>query len=220
MTAERAERRLAAIMAADVAGYSRLMGVDEQGTLHDFKAHCRELIDPAIAAHIGRPIKTTGDGLLVEFASVVEAVACALDIQQGMSERNAAVPEPRRMRFRIGINLGDVIAEGGDIHGDGVNVAARLQALAEPGAICVSRSVRDPVRDKIPAAFEDMGERRLTDVAQPVRVFRMISSLTASAPSQSTKLDLAARRRTSLRLAVVGASLLFAGFALLAYLRA
>lgn len=220
MTAGRVERRLAAIMAADVAGYSRLMGVDEQGTLRDFKAHCRELVDPAIAAHQGRLIKTTGDGLLVEFAGVVEAVACALDMQQGMSERNAAVPEPRRMQFRIGINLGDAIAEGGDIHGDGVNVAARLQALAEPGAICVSRSVRDPVRDKIPAAFEDIGEKYLKNIARPIRVYRVISSLTASADTPPKKAGLKARRRTSLRLTGAGAALLLAGLALLAYLRA
>jgi adenylate cyclase len=138
---ERAERKLAAILAADVAGYSRLMGADEEGTLTRLKAHRRELIDPKIAEHRGRVVKTTGDGILIEFPSVVEALGCAVEVQRGMAERNADVPEDQRIIFRVGINLGDIIVEGDDIHGDGVNIAARLQELAPPGGICVSRTV-------------------------------------------------------------------------------
>src|SRR5215510_1941886 len=145
----RMTRKLAAIVAADVVGYSRLMGADEAGTLAALKAHRRELVDPKIAAHQGRIVKTTGDGLLVEFPSVVEAVQCAVEVQRAMRERNASVAEERRIEFRVGINLGDVIIDGDDIHGDGVNVAARLEALAEAGGICVSRMVHDQVRDKL-----------------------------------------------------------------------
>ena len=143
-------RRLAAILAADVAGYSRLMGADEEGTHERLKAHLRQLIDPKIEEHQGRIVKNTGDGLLAEFASVVDAVRCAAEVQRGMIDREPEVPDERRIRFRIGINLGDVIAEGDDIFGDGVNVAARLEALAEPGGICISRTVRDQIRDKLP----------------------------------------------------------------------
>ena len=142
-------RRLAAILAADVAGYSRLMGADEEGTHERLKAHFRELVDPKIREHRGRIVKNTGDGLLAEFASVVDAVRCAAEVQRGMIDREPEVPDERRIRFRIGINLGDVIAEGDDIFGDGVNVAARLEALAEPGGICISRAVRDQIRDKL-----------------------------------------------------------------------
>jgi adenylate cyclase len=130
---ERVERKLAAILAADVAGYSRLMGADEAGTLAQLKAHRRELIDPKIAEHRGRVVKTTGDGILIEFPSVVEAVGCAVEVQQGMAERNADVSEDKRITFRVGVNLGDIITDGDDIHGDGVNIAARLEAIAEPG---------------------------------------------------------------------------------------
>jgi class 3 adenylate cyclase len=151
-------RRLAAILAVDVAGYSRLMGVDEEGTLERLKAHRRELIDPKIAEHHGRIVKTTGDGLLAEFASVVDATRCAAEVQRGMLDREPDAPEERRLRLRIGVNLGDVIAEGGDIFGDGVNVAARLEALAEPDGICISRVVRDQIRDKLPYLLDDMGE--------------------------------------------------------------
>ena len=160
-------RRLAAILAADVAGYSRLMGADEEGTLERLKAHRRQLIDPKITEHHGRIVKTTGDGLLVEFASVVDAVRCAAEVQRGMIDREPEVPDERRIRFRIGVNLGDVIAEGGDIFGDGVNVAARLEALAEPGGICVSRTVRDQIRDKLPYPFEDRGEQSVKNIARP-----------------------------------------------------
>jgi adenylate cyclase len=142
-------RRLTAILAADVAGYSRLMGVDEEGTHERLQAHLRELVEPKIAEHRGRVVKNTGDGFLAEFASVVDALRCAVEVQRQMAERNAATPPEKRIELRIGINLGDVIADGDDIFGDGVNVAARLEGLAEPGGICVSRVVRDQVRDRL-----------------------------------------------------------------------
>src|ERR1700681_1409897 len=157
MADKRVERRLTAILAADVAGYSRLMGADEEGTLAQLKAHRRALVDPKIREHRGKIIKTTGDGMLVEFASVVDAVRCAVEVQRGMADRNAGVPQDKRIEFRVGINLGDIIVEDKDIFGDGVNVAARLEALAEPGGICVSRSARDQVRDKLGFTFEDIG---------------------------------------------------------------
>src|SRR5262249_4650588 len=169
----RVERRLAAILAADVVGYSRLMGADEEGTLAQLKALRRELADPKIKEHRGRIVKTTGDGLLVEFASVVDAVRCAVEVQREMAERNADVPLDRRIEFRMGINLGDIIKDGRDIYGDGVNVAARLEALAEPGGICVSRVVRDQVRDKLDFSFEDRGEQQVKNIARPVRVCRI-----------------------------------------------
>ena len=150
-------RRLAAILAADVAGYSRLMGADEEGTLERLKAVRHELVDHKIKEHRGRIVKTTGDGMLVEFASVVDAVRCAVEVQRAMVERNTGVPENKRIEFRIGINLGDIILDDDDIYGDGVNIAARLEALAEPGGICVSRVVYDQVRDKLDLAFEDLG---------------------------------------------------------------
>jgi adenylate cyclase len=166
-------RRLTAILAADVAGYSRLMGADEEGTHERLKAHLGELVNQKIAEHRGRVVKNTGDGLLAEFQSVVDAVRCAVEIQRGMADREPEMPEERRIRFRIGINLGDVIAEPHDIFGDGVNVAARLEALAEPGGICVSRMVRDNVRDKLNYAFEDLGEQQVKNIARPVRVYRV-----------------------------------------------
>jgi adenylate cyclase len=167
------ERRLAAIFAADVAGYSRLIGADEEGTLARLRAHLRELIDPKIAEHQGRIVKTTGDGLLAEFASPVRAVRCAIEVQHGMFDRNADVPDEQRIEFRIGINLGDVIVEDGDIYGDGVNVAARLENIAEPGAVYVSRAVRDFILDKPEIVVEDLGDRPLKNIAKPVRVFRI-----------------------------------------------
>jgi adenylate cyclase len=185
---ERVERRLTAILAADVAGYSRLMGADEEGTLARLKAHRRELTDPKIAEHRGRIVKTTGDGLLAEFASVVDAVRCAVEIQDEMSKRNADVPPERRIEFRVGINLGDIIIDESDIFGDGVNVAARLEALAEPGGICVSRMVRDQVRDKLASSFEDMGEQQVKNIARPVRAYRVVTDaalgLAAAAPGR------------------------------------
>src|SRR3954463_8048717 len=153
------QRRLAAILAADVTVYSRLMGADEMGTITSLKAHRRELIDPAIAEHHGRIVKTTGDGMLVEFASVVDAVSCAVQIQRAMVTRNAAVREDARIVFRIGINVGDIIIDGDDIFGDGVNIAARLETLCEPGGICISRTANDQIRDKLSLAFADLGEQ-------------------------------------------------------------
>ena len=173
MSEERVERRLAAIFAADVVGYSRLMGGDEEKTLAALKGHRRELIDPLINQHRGRIFKTTGDGILIEFASVVDAVRCAIVMQQGMEDRNANLPEADRIRYRVGINLGDVIIEDGDIFGDGVNVAARLEALAEPGEICVSASVREQVGEKLPIGFFDKGEHVVKNIARPVRVYRV-----------------------------------------------
>ena len=173
MSGERVERRLAAILAADVAGYSRLMGEDESGTLARLRAHRRELIDPKIAEHKGRIVKTTGDGILIEFPSVVEAVACAAAVQRGMAERNSGTPEDQRIVFRVGVNLGDIIVEGDDIHGDGVNVAARLEGIAEPGGICVSGTVRDHIGDRLDLALDDMGDQRLKNIARPVRVYRV-----------------------------------------------
>jgi adenylate cyclase len=164
-------RRLAAVLAADIAGYSRLMGADEEGTHERLKAHLRELVELKIAEHRGRIVKNTGDGFLAEFPSVVDAVRCAVKIQRGMIDREPEIAEERRIRFRIGINLGDVIVEEHDIFGDGVNVAARLEALAEPGGICVSRVVRDQVRDRLDFAFEDLGERQVKNIARPVRVY-------------------------------------------------
>jgi len=169
-------RRLAAIQAADVAGYSRLMGEDEEGTHERLKAHLRELVDPKIAEHRGRTVKNTGDGFLAEFPSVVDAVRCAVEIQRGMAEREPQVREERRIRFRIGVNLGDVIVEEHDIFGDGVNVVARLEALAEPGGIYVSRMVRDNVRDKLDYALQDMGEQQVKNIARPLRVYRADST--------------------------------------------
>jgi TolB-like protein/class 3 adenylate cyclase/Tfp pilus assembly protein PilF len=178
-------RRLAAILAADVAGYSRLMGADEEGTLERLKAVRRQLIDPKITEHHGRIVKTTGDGLLAEFASVVDAVRCAAELQRGMIDREPDVPDERRIRWRIGINLGDVIADGGDIFGDGVNVAARLEALAEPGGICISRTVREQIRDKLPYPFEDKGERNVKNIARPVRVYALRPEAVAALPELS-----------------------------------
>ncbi|MCL5778945.1 tetratricopeptide repeat protein [Limibaculum sp. FT325] len=167
------ERRLTTILSADVVGYSRLMGEDEAGTLEALKAHRSELIDPAIARHGGRTIKLMGDGALVEFPSVVEAVACAIEVQEAMAERNRDLPDSRAIWFRLGINIGDVIVEDGDIYGDGVNVAARLEALADPGGICISRAVRDQVRDKLSLALEDLGDLTVKNIARPVRAFRI-----------------------------------------------
>src|SRR5262244_1174503 len=176
------ERRLAAILAADVAGYSRLMGADEEGTHERLKAHLRELVDPKIREHHGRIVKNTGDGLLAEFPSVVDAVRCAVEVQRGMIDREPDVPEERRIRLRIGVNLGDVIAEEHDIFGDGVNIAARLEALAEPGGICISRVVRDQTRDKLPYPFEDLGEQSVKNIARPVRAYAMSGATVASTP--------------------------------------
>jgi class 3 adenylate cyclase/TolB-like protein len=174
-------RRLAAILAADVVGYSRLMGADEERTHERLKSHRRQLVEPKIGEHHGRIVKTTGDGMLVEFPSVVDAVRC-VELQRAMIDRDADIAEDKRIAFRIGVNLGDVIAEAGDIYGDGVNVAARLETLAEPGGICVSGTVWDHIRDKLPYPFEDRGEQSVKNIARPVRVFAMDAEAVASLP--------------------------------------
>jgi adenylate cyclase len=191
MSEERVERRLAAILCADVVGYSRLMGADEEGTLAALKGHRRELIDPLIDQHRGRIFKTTGDGMLIEFTSVVEAVRYAVVVQRGMEDRNANLPESERIRLRIGINLGDVMVDEGDMFGDGVNVAARIEALAAPGEICVSYSVREQISEKLPVRFTDLGEHGVKNIARPVRVYRVEKGAephasTAEAQTQDT----------------------------------
>ena len=186
MAKERVERRLAAILAADVAGYSRLIGADEEGTLARLKAHRREVIDPKVAEHRGRIVKTTGDGLLVEFASVVDALRCASEVQATMTERNTAAPADSRIEFRFGIHQGDIVVEDDDIFGDGVNIAARLEGLAEPGGVCVSARVQEDAAGKLDLAFEDIGEQQLKNIIRPVRVFRVVakgSSLPAEIPA-------------------------------------
>jgi adenylate cyclase len=188
-------RRLAAILAADVAGYSRLMGADEEGTHERLKAHRRELVDPKIGEHSGRIVKTTGDGMLAEFPSVVDAVRCAAEVQRAMIDREAGMPEGRRIRFRIGINLGDVIVDGDDIFGDGVNVAARLEALSDPGGLCISRTVRDHIRDKLPYPFEDRGEQSVKNIARPVRVYALRPEAVADLPVGGVPIVARHRRR-------------------------
>src|SRR5246127_2632571 len=173
-------RRLAAILAADVAGYSRLMGADEEGTLERLKALRHDLVDPKIAEHKGRIVKTTGDGMLVEFASVVDAVRCAVAVQQAIPERNTSVAADSPIELRIGINLGDVIVEGDDLYGDGVNIAARIEALADAGGVFVSNTVHDQVRDRLPFLFEDLGEQQVKNIARPVRVYRVRAADTAA----------------------------------------
>src|ERR1700750_2855324 len=182
MTAARVERRLAAVLAADVAGYSRLMGVDEEGTLQRLKECRRTLVDPAIAGHKGRIVKTTGDGMLVEFASAVDAVTCAMVVQEKMAERNGSFTP--KVAFRIGINIGDIIIDGDDIFGDGVNVAARVENECEPGGVCLSGSAFEQVRGKTAFAFDDLGERTLKNIDRPVRLY---AARTASAPATIVK---------------------------------
>jgi adenylate cyclase len=184
MTPPRIERRLAAILAADVAGYSRLMGTDEVGTLNALKEHRRERVDPAIARHNGRIVKTTGDGLLVEFASVVDAVGCAVAVQRAMLAFNAGIHVDRQVVFRIGINVGDIILDGGDIFGDGVNVAARLEALCEPGGVCISRYANEQVRDKLSLTFADLGEQTVKNIARTVGVFGLAAKDIAALPEE------------------------------------
>jgi TolB-like protein/tetratricopeptide (TPR) repeat protein len=173
LATERIERRLTAILAADIAGYSRLMGADEEGTLERFKALRGELVDPKIGEHRGRMVKTTGDGILIEFPSVIEAVSCAVAVQREMARRNAGTPQDRRIAFRIGVNLGDIIVEDGDIHGDGVNIAARLEGIAEPGGICISEDAFRQVRGKVDAEFDDLGEQSLKNIVRPMRIYRI-----------------------------------------------
>jgi adenylate cyclase len=206
---DRIERRLAAILAADVAGYSRLTGVDEEGTHVQLQAHLRALVDPKVAEHRGRIVKNTGDGMLAEFSSVVDAVRCALDVQRGMAERNTEVPDEKRIEFRMGINVGDIIIDRGDIFGDGVNVAARLEGLAKPGGICISDDAHRQVRGKFDVTFEDVGERQLKNIARPVRVFRVaLDDARAAKPiSQPHNAAAAVRRdKWSARITAIGAA--------------
>jgi adenylate cyclase len=210
----RVERRLAAIMASDVVGYSRLMGADEEGTLARLKERNHELIEPKIAEYRGHIVKTAGDGMLVEFVSPVEAVRCAVDIQRGMAARNANLPPDQRITLRMALNLGDVIAESGDLFGDSVNVVARLQALAEPGGIAISRVMRDSVRDKLPFIFADTGEHEVKNIARPVRVYALsAASIEGEAENQAAALSRAVRRRGAARTQLVAAAI--AGLALL-----
>ena len=203
------ERRLAAILAADVVGYSRLMGADEVGTLRALKACRRELIDPEIAARGGRIVKTTGDGLLAEFASAVEAVACAIAIQRANATRTEPLPEVKRLTFRVGINVGDIIIDANDIFGDGVNVAARLETLCEPGGLCISRAVHDQVRDKLPVKFDDLGEQAVKNIARPVRAFALAPSAVAAVSALPPRRRAVAARR-HLGIAAAFAALLVA----------
>jgi adenylate cyclase len=209
LASERVERRLTAILAADVAGYSRLTGLDEEGTHVHLQDHLRALVNPKIAEHRGHVVKNTGDGLLAEFSSVVDAVRCALDVQRGMAERNAEVPDEKRIEFRIGINVGDIIIDRGDIFGDDVNVAARLEGLAKPGGICISADVHRQVRGKLDVTFEDSGERQLKNIAQPVRVFRV--ALDDARPAKPiwqphTAVPAVGRYRWSVRVTAIGAA--------------
>ena len=198
MEAPSVERRLAAILAADMVGYSRLMEADETGTLARLRTHRLELIDPAIAKNKGRIIKTTGDGMLVEFQSVTEAVQCAVEVQERMARRNADVAPARWIQFRIGINLGDVIVDGDDILGDGVNVAARLETLAAPGGICVSAAVRDQVGTRLDLAFTDLGEQAVKNIARPIHAYAIVLDGSAPATTPAPGLDRRYRRRQAL----------------------
>src|SRR6202521_3802168 len=181
MTGERVERRLAAVLAADVAGYSRLMGLNEERTLANLKSFRKTLVDPQIAAHRGRIVKTTGDGMLVEFASAVDAARCALEVQRGMAGQNADVPQEVRIEFRIGIHVGDIIIDDNDIFGDGVNIAARLEGIAEPGGVCISDDAQRQVRGKVDFAFEDMGPQNLKNIVEPMRAWRLRMNASGSA---------------------------------------
>ena len=187
MAEKRVHRRLAAILAADVVGYTRLMRADENGTLAQLKTLRKEVFDPKVAEYGGRIVKTTGDGVLVEFPSAVDAVQHAVDIQGAMAQRNATVPEDRRMELRIGINVGDIVVEGDDIFGDGVNVAARLEGLAEPGAICVSGTVFDQVKDKLEFGFDDLGPQQVKNIDEPVRAYRATPGGAAGIAPSDTK---------------------------------
>jgi adenylate cyclase len=187
MATHQTKRKLAAVLAADIAGYSRLMGADEESTLARLKLLRRELIDPKSRQHHGRIVKTTGDGILIEFLSVVDAVRCAIELQEAMLERNADLPQEKRIEFRVGVNLGDVMIEGRDLYGDGVNIAARLEALAQPGGICISRTVLNHARDKLPFDVEDAGEQQLKNIARPVHVYRII--INPARPAATPKAD-------------------------------
>jgi len=213
-THEHVERRLAAILAADIVGYSRLMGADEVGTLRALKSVRKDRLDPAIAAHGGRIVKTTGDGLLVDFPSVVDAVACAVSFQRDMIERNKDVPEEKRVVFRVGINIGDVIIDGDDIFGDGVNIAARLESICQPGGLCISDTACDQIRGKLPLTFADQGQQRVKNIERPVRVFALSPQAIAEAPELSSGRAAPAKtRRRALPAAALAAVLILAGAA-------
>jgi class 3 adenylate cyclase len=200
MSSVRVQRRLAAIVAADVAGYSRLMGRDEEGTLAAMNAHLRDCVHPTVAEHGGRIVKTTGDGLLIEFPSIVDAVRCCVGVQQAMAERNQSVPAAIRVQFRIGVNLGDVVSEGDDIFGDGVNIAARLEGIAEPGGICISRVVLDQLRHKLELEVEDLGARALKNIEEPVHAYRVATAMTPATPtSQESRIIAPASRAVPIR---------------------
>jgi class 3 adenylate cyclase len=192
-------RRLAAILAVDVAGYSRLMEADEEGTHERLKRDFRELVHPKVTDHRGRIVKNTGDGLLAEFPSVVDAIRCAVELQWIMHDRNLGTPEDKRITFRVGVNIGAVIAEDGDIYGEGVNVAARLEALSEPGGICISRTVRDQIRDKLPYPFEDKGELNVKNIMRPLRVYALGPEAIADLSAASLPLAGAKARQPEVR---------------------
>src|ERR1700690_4219827 len=181
LAGDHVEGRLAAVLAADVVGYSRLMGTDEEGTLARLKSIRKTLVDPTIASHRGRIVKTTGDGVLIEFASAVDAVCGAVEVQRGMVEQNASMPQDRRIEFRIGIHVGDIIIDDNDIFGDGVNIAARLEGIAEPGGVCIFDDAQRQVRGKVDFAFEDMGPQNLKNIAEPMRAWRLRTNASGSA---------------------------------------
>src|ERR1700678_2742960 len=178
---ERVKRRLAAVLAADVAGYSRLMGRDEERTLANLKSLRNTLFDPAIAAHRGRIVKTTGDGMLVEFASAVDAARCAVEVQRGVAAQNGGIPQDTRIEFRIGIHVGDIIIDDNDIFGDGVNIAARLEGIAEPGGVCISDDAQRQIRGKVDIDFDDMGSQTLKNITEPMRAWRLRIDANSSA---------------------------------------
>ena len=219
MPASPTERHLAAIVAADVVGYSRLMGVDEKGTLQALKAHRAELIDPLIAAYKGRIVKTTGDGLLLSFPSVVEAVSCAVAMQHGMARRNQDVASDRRIEFRIGVHIGDVIVEKGDVFGDGVNIAARLEQIAPLGGICLSEDVFRQVRGKLDIPFADAGEQTLKNISNPVRAYRIepsvVATVDAPPPPAESRRRWSAQTVAGVAIAVTVVMAAVIGFALL-----
>ena len=197
------ERRLSAILSADIVGYTRLMRADEEGTLARSRAHRTELVEPKIAEYEGRIVKLMGDGLLVEFASVVNAVQCAAEVQRRMAARNAGVPEDEQIVFRVGINLGDVIVEGDDIHGDGVNIATRMQEIAPPGGISVSGVVYDSVRDKLAPGFEDLGPQQVKNIAEPVRAYRVVLDPEATGTREAPQVAIASRVREAERVLTI-----------------
>src|SRR5215472_10452402 len=190
MAGERVERRLSAIFASDIVGYSRLMEADEEGTLARLNAHRREFLEPTITRNRGRIVKRTGDGVLIEFISAVDAARCAVDIQRGMGERNAGVPPERRIEVRIGIHVGDIMIEDDDIFGDGVNIAARLEGIAQPGGICISDDAYRQMRGKIDVNFQDSGEQELKNIARPVRVYQLRPEATTAAAKPASGLAL------------------------------